>query len=113
MGSPLTAWGLLCVVYQEAKYVEGWPNTTSAWSGWSRFDIPLERYGGVHSLLLCTGVFTPATRLASRKILIEKNLKSVQGQHSVYYVVVYTLVYPEAIFTNSSRTKFVNCTNVL
>jgi hypothetical protein len=30
---------------QEAKYVEGWPNTTSAWAGWSGFDIPVDRYG--------------------------------------------------------------------
>jgi hypothetical protein len=36
---------------QEAKYVEGWPDTTSAWAGWSRFDIPVDRCGGVHSLL--------------------------------------------------------------
>ncbi len=36
---------------QEAKYVERWANTTSAWAGWSRFDIPMDRYGGVHSLL--------------------------------------------------------------
>jgi hypothetical protein len=40
------------------------------------------------------GSSTPATRLASRKILIEQNIKSGQGQHSVYSVVVYTLVYP-------------------
>jgi hypothetical protein len=26
---------------QEAKYVERWPNTTSALAGWSRFDIPV------------------------------------------------------------------------
>ncbi len=39
---------------QEAKYVERWPNTNSAWAGWSRFDIPVERYVGVHSLLICT-----------------------------------------------------------
>jgi hypothetical protein len=39
---------------QEAKYVEGRPNTTSAWAGWSRFDNPVNRYGGVHSLLICT-----------------------------------------------------------
>jgi hypothetical protein len=32
---------------QEAKYVERWPNSTYAWAGWSRFDIPLDRYGGV------------------------------------------------------------------
>jgi hypothetical protein len=41
----------LAIHTQEAKYVEGWPNTTSAWAGWSRFDIPVDRYGGVHSLL--------------------------------------------------------------
>ncbi len=41
---------------QEAKNVESWPNTTSAWAGWSRFDIPVDRYGGVHSLLLCTRI---------------------------------------------------------
>jgi hypothetical protein len=39
---------------QEAIYVERWPNTTSAWAGWSRFDIPVVRYDGVHSLLICT-----------------------------------------------------------
>ncbi len=33
---------------QEAKHVESWPNTTSAWAGWSRFDIPVDRYAGVH-----------------------------------------------------------------
>jgi hypothetical protein len=63
---------------KEAKYVESWPSMTSAWAGWSRFDIPVDRYGGVHSLLLCTNVhwgFLPATRLASRIILIEPNIK--------------------------------------
>jgi hypothetical protein len=39
---------------QEAKYVESWRNTASAWAGWSRFDIPVDRYGGVHSLLIST-----------------------------------------------------------
>ncbi len=38
-------------VPQESKNAERWPNTTSAWAGWSRFDIPVDRYGGVHSLL--------------------------------------------------------------
>jgi hypothetical protein len=42
------------VTSQEAKCVESWPNTTSAWAGWSRFDIPVNRYGGVHSQLICT-----------------------------------------------------------
>ncbi len=35
----------------EAKYVERWPSTTSAWAGWNRFDIPVDRHGGIHSLL--------------------------------------------------------------
>jgi hypothetical protein len=39
---------------QEAKYVESWPNTSSAWAGWSIFDIPVDRYGGVHSWPICT-----------------------------------------------------------
>ena len=26
-----------------AKYMENWPNTTSAWAGWRRFDIPVDR----------------------------------------------------------------------
>jgi hypothetical protein len=63
-------------------YVESWPNTTSAWAGWSRFDIPVDRYGGVHSLLHCTSItlgLLPATRLASRNILIEQNLKNRTG----------------------------------
>jgi hypothetical protein len=42
---------------QEAKNLESWHNTTSAWAGWSRFDTPLDSYGGVHSLLQCTGLF--------------------------------------------------------
>ncbi len=48
---------------QEAKYLESWPSTTSAWAGWSRFDIPVDRYDGVHSLL----------------ILIEQNIKKRTG----------------------------------
>jgi hypothetical protein len=68
---------IMMVAGQEAKYVESWPNTTSAWAGWSRFDIPVDRYGEVHSLLICTSstLGSPtATRLASRKILIEQNI---------------------------------------
>jgi hypothetical protein len=42
---------LLREVTQEAKYVERWPSTTFVWAGWSRFYIPVDRYGGVHSLL--------------------------------------------------------------
>jgi tetratricopeptide (TPR) repeat protein len=41
---------------QETKYVESWPNTTSAWAGLIGFDIPVDRYNGVRSLLHCTGV---------------------------------------------------------
>ncbi len=69
---------------QDAKYVERWPNTTSAWAGWSRFDIPVDRYGTVHSLLICTSSIlgsstVPATGLASRKILIQQNIKKWTG----------------------------------
>jgi hypothetical protein len=39
---------------QEPKYVESLPNTTSAWAGWSRFDIPVNRYCGVHSQIIGT-----------------------------------------------------------
>jgi hypothetical protein len=41
-------------ITQEAKYVERWPSKTSAWAGWSRFNIPVDRYDGVPSLLICT-----------------------------------------------------------
>ncbi len=41
---------------QEAKYVQSWPNMTSAWAGWSRFGIPVDRSDGVHSLLICTSI---------------------------------------------------------
>ncbi len=54
---------------QEAKYGESWPNTTSAWAGSSRFDIPVDRYGGVHSLLLSTGstLGSPTCQKASQQ----------------------------------------------
>jgi hypothetical protein len=39
---------------QGVKYVESWPTTSAAWAGCSRFDIPVDRYGGVHSQLICT-----------------------------------------------------------
>jgi hypothetical protein len=57
------------------KILERWPNTTSAWAGWSRFDIPVDRYGGVHTFpaTMHWGLL-PATRLASRIILIEQNI---------------------------------------
>jgi hypothetical protein len=67
---------------QEAKCVKRWPNTTSAWAGWSRFDIPVDRYGIVHSLLHAPTEHwgpLPASRLASRKILIEQNIKKETG----------------------------------
>ncbi len=52
------------VMTQEAKYVERWSNTTSAWAGWSRFDNPVDRYGREHSLLSAPAVYwglLPAT----------------------------------------------------
>jgi hypothetical protein len=55
---------------------------TSAWAGWSRIYIPVDRYDGVHSLLLCTRI-TPGSStchyLASRKILIDQNIKKRTG----------------------------------
>jgi hypothetical protein len=39
---------------QEDKYIESWPNTSSAWAGWRSFDIPVDRSDGVNSLLHCT-----------------------------------------------------------
>ncbi len=40
----------------------------------ANFDIPVDRYGGVHSLLQCA-----ATKLASRKILVEQKIKKRTG----------------------------------
>jgi hypothetical protein len=69
----------LYVRNQEAKYVESWPNTTSAWAGRNRFEIPVDRYGGVHSQLICTSITLRSStchcRLARREILIEQNIK--------------------------------------
>jgi hypothetical protein len=67
---------------QEAKYIESWPSTTSAWAGWSRFDIPVDRYGGVHPCYYAPAIYwglLPATGLASRIILIERNIKKRTG----------------------------------
>ncbi len=55
--APLPPGIIYLLLAQEAKYVESWPNMTSAWADWSRFDIPVDRYGGVHALILCTGDF--------------------------------------------------------
>ncbi len=65
----LTKWILYTKQTQEAKYVERWPSTTSAWAGWSRFDIPVDRYGGVHSLLICTSttLWSPTCHQASQQ----------------------------------------------
>ncbi len=51
--------------------------------GWlERFDIPVDRYDGVHFLLQFTSRtlgLLPATNLASRKILTEQNIKRWTG----------------------------------
>jgi hypothetical protein len=67
-------------VNQEGKNVESWQNTTSAWAGWSRFDIPVDRYGRVHTLLICTSctLVFPTWHQASQQdntVLIEQNIK--------------------------------------
>jgi hypothetical protein len=67
---------------QEAKYVESWPNTTSAWADRGRFYIPADKPNRVHSLLICTGCtlrLLPLSGLDSRKILIEQNIKRRTG----------------------------------
>ncbi len=75
---------------QEAKYVERWPNTTSAWAGLRRFDIPVNRYGEVHTLLICTSspLGFPTCHWASQQDnTLSKISKSGQGQHSGYSVI--------------------------
>jgi hypothetical protein len=79
----VTLW--VSVPSQEAKYVERWPSTTSAWAGWGGFDVPVDRYAGLLEYIPCYcgpaehwGLL-PATRLASRKILIEQNIKKRTG----------------------------------
>jgi hypothetical protein len=66
------------VVYcQEAKYIECWPNTTSAWAGWRRFNIPVDvvEYNACYSAL-----FSPTYQQARQlKILIEQNIKICRG----------------------------------
>ncbi len=76
-------------------YVEGWPSTTSAWAGQSRFDISVNRYGGV---LYCTFSATVAQQNTgvpylplgqpAGKYLLSKISKSGQGQQSVYSVFI-------------------------
>jgi hypothetical protein len=57
---------------------------TSAWAGWRRIDIPVDRSGGVR-YIPCYGAPAeqwgplPVSRLASRKIPIEKNIKRWTG----------------------------------
>jgi hypothetical protein len=53
---------------QEAKYVKSWSSKTSAWAGWSRFDIPVDRYGGEYSLLICTIGFSTCHRASQQDI---------------------------------------------
>ncbi len=71
----------------------------------------MDRYGGVHSQLICTSRklgLLPATRLASRKILIEQNIKNQTGPalcvlcgrtsrcvffHQVFLHTIYTFRY--------------------
>jgi hypothetical protein len=77
----ITSQSLAISKTQEAKYIERWPNTTSACAGWRRFDIPVDMYGGVHSLLQCSSstLGSPTSKQANRKILIEQNIKNRTG----------------------------------
>ncbi len=69
---------------QEAKYVESWPSTTSAWADWSRFDIPVDRYRGVQYMPCYSAPavhwgLLPAPWLASRETLIAQSIKKRTG----------------------------------
>jgi hypothetical protein len=55
----------------------------------------------------------PATRLASRKILIEQDIKSGQGQHSVYSVPKTTLCTDLARGQRTSLTNFDECIHIV
>ncbi len=89
-------------VTQEAKYVERWPNTTSAWAGWSRFDIPVDRYGGVHPLLICTSCIlgTPTCHRASQ----QENTYSTKYQKADRASTLVTLWGWHATFSFNSCT---------
>jgi hypothetical protein len=91
-------------VSQEAKYVESWPNTTSAWAGWSRFDIPVDRYGGVHSLLICTSSIlgSPTCHQASQ----QENTYCTKYQKADRASTLCTLwVYP----SNPVQSLYISC----
>ncbi len=67
---------------QEAKYVESWPNTTSAFLAGA--DLILQWIGMMeripcYSILELHQGLLPAARLASRKILIKQNIKKRTG----------------------------------
>jgi hypothetical protein len=73
---------------REAKYVENWPNSASAWAGWRRFDIPVDKSDGVHSLLIFTSctytgsLYLPMSEPPGEYVLLEQNIKRRTGQHS-------------------------------
>jgi hypothetical protein len=62
---------------KEAKYIESWPTTASAGADWRSFYIS----AGLMEFIPCYSVsavhwgLIPVTRLASRIILIEQNIK--------------------------------------
>jgi hypothetical protein len=70
------------MIPQEAKYVERWTSTTSDWAGWSGFYIPVDRYGGAHSLLICTSsplVFPTCHQASQQENTNEQNIKKRTG----------------------------------
>jgi hypothetical protein len=67
---------------QEAKYIQCWPNTTSAWAGWRNLIfqwIVMVEYISFYSAPAVHFGLLLAIRSASRKTLIEQNIKIRTG----------------------------------
>jgi hypothetical protein len=74
----------LIIVIQEAKYLESWPNTHDFLPGLAGADLIFQRIGLVEYIPCYSAPavhwgLLPATGLASRKILIEQNIKRRTG----------------------------------
>ncbi len=109
-------------VSQGRGWGQSWSNTNSAWAGWSRFDIPVERYGGVHSLLLCTSITLGSSTCQQPSqqgnTYWAKYQKAGQGQRSMYSVGIHsaapiplpccTLCCTDVQFTNFVHELLVN-----
>ncbi len=91
-------------VNQEAKYIESWPNTTSA--NWRRFDIPSCSAPTVH------WGFLPVTSLTSRKIIIEQNIKRRWGPALYGYMYLASRCIYMYLLIHSLISKTIWCTHI-